>query len=72
MTIATTEEKQLTEFAEHVYQEQNEDFVKDLSERIKNSIGIGMAQVEDGEFMSLEKSKQRLYKELFSKSKTIK
>ena len=69
MAIATTtiEEQELTEFAEYVYEEQKEDFVKDLAERIKNSIDIGMSQVENGECMSLEESKRLIDKKYFKK-----
>ena len=69
MAIATTtiEEQKLTEFAEYVYEEQKEDFVKDLAERIKNSIDIGMSQVENGECMSLEESKRLIDKKYFKK-----
>ena len=69
MAIATTtiEEQGLTEFAEYVYEEQKEDFVKDLAERIKNSIDIGMSQVENGECMSLEESKRLIDKKYFKK-----
>lgn len=69
MTTATTtiEEQELTKFARHVYEEQKEDFVKDLAERIKNSIDIGMAQVENGECMSLEESKRLIDNKYFKK-----
>ncbi|SMN00818.1 hypothetical protein SPONL_1576 [uncultured Candidatus Thioglobus sp.] len=67
MTTATLKKQQLTEFAEHIYKEQKADFVQDLAKRIEKSINIGMAQVESGESMNLEKSKQRLYKEFFTK-----
>ncbi len=67
MAIATIEEKQLTEFAEYVYEEQKADFIKDLAERIKKSIDIGMSQCERGESMSLDESRERLYKEFFNK-----
>ena len=69
MAIATTtiEEQELTEFAEYVYEEQKEDFVKDLAERIKNSIDIGMSQVENGECMSVEESKRLIDKKYFKK-----
>ena len=67
MAIATTtiEEQELNKFAEHVYEEQKADFVKDLAERIKNSIDIGMAQVENGECMSIEESKRRIDNKYF-------
>lgn len=67
MTIATTEDKRLTQFAERVYEEQKEDFVRDLAERIKNSIDIGMTQVENGECMSVEDSKKRIDNKYFKK-----
>jgi len=67
MATATIEKKQLTEFAEHVYETQKADFVNDLAERIKKSIDIGMTQVENGECMSLEESKRRIDKKYFKK-----
>ena len=56
MAIATTtiEEQELTEFTEHVYEAQKENFVNDLAQRIKKSIDIGMAQCERGESMSFD------------------
>ena len=67
MALATIEEKQLTEFAEHVYETQKADFVNGLAHRIERSIDIGMAQCERGASMSLDESKRRIDKKHFKK-----
>ncbi len=63
MAQTTIDEKQLTDFAEDVYEAQKADFVKDLAERMRKSIAIGVAQCERGESMSLDDFKAKFIRE---------
>jgi len=63
MATATIENKQLTEFAEQVFDTQKADFVNTLAERIQKSIDIGMTQIKNGESMSFDDFKTKFIKE---------
>jgi ABC-type transporter MlaC component len=62
------QDTQLTEFAERVYTEQKEVFVEDFAQYLKSRIESGLAQFENGQYMSLEESQDRINKEFFSKT----
>jgi len=68
MTITANKEAQLTEFAERVYTEQKDIFVKNFKRHLKSRIESGQTQFENGEHLSIEESKDRIYKEFFNKS----
>jgi hypothetical protein len=63
MVTATIENKQITEFAEHVFDTQKADFVSTLTQRIQKSIDIGTTQIENGESMSFDAFKAKFIKE---------
>lgn len=62
----TTQEKELTDFAEDVYVEQKDQFIKDFSEQLRKSIEVGRASVKNGQYMTIEESEARINKEFFS------
>jgi hypothetical protein len=62
--MATTiENKQITEFAEYVFDTQKTDFVNNLSQRIQKSIDVGMKQIENGDTMNFDDFKTKFIKE---------
>ena len=61
------QETQLTQFAERVYTDQKDLFVSDLAQHIKNRIETGMAQFENGQYMSMEEFKTKFRKEFLEK-----
>ena len=63
MALATTKNMPISEVAEHIYEEQKALFVDDLAIRIQKSIDVGMAQIENGEYMSLKDFKAKFIKE---------
>ncbi len=67
MATTAIQETQLTEFAERVYAEQKDFFVQDLTQYLKSRIESGLAQFENGQYISLEESKDRINKEFFNK-----
>ena len=67
MAIATIQETQLTEFAERVYAEQKDLFVQDFAQYLKSRIESGLAQFENGQYMNLKESKDRIDEEFFNK-----
>ena len=54
----------ISKVEEHIYEEQKEY----LATRIQKSIAIGMAQIENGEYMSLAESKRRIEQKYFTKN----
>ena len=64
----TRQETQLTEFAELVYSEQKEFFIEDFAQYLKLRIESGLAQFENGQYMSLEESRSRINKEFWLSS----
>jgi DNA-binding phage protein len=67
MATATLQNQDLTDFANKVYEDGRIEFITAISNRIKQSIDTGMTQVKNGEYMSLEESKDLIYKEFFNK-----
>ncbi len=63
MATATIENKQITEFAEYVFDTQKADFVNNLSQRIQKSIDTGMKQIENGDVMNFDDFKAKFIKE---------
>lgn len=63
MAVATIENKQITEFAEYVYETQKTDFIDSLAIQINNSIKVGMAQYKNGECMNFDEFKNKFIKE---------
>ncbi len=61
-----TQEKALTEFAEKVYVEQKAQFIKNISDQLRESIEVGRAQIKNGQYMTIEESEARINKEFFS------
>ena len=68
MALTTTKDMPISEVAEHIYEEKKELFVDDLATRIQKSIDVGMAQIENGEYMSLAESKRRIEQKYFTKN----
>ena len=68
MALTTTKDMPISKVAEHIYEDQKELFVDDLATRIQKSIDIGMAQIENGENMSLAESKRRIEQKYFTKN----
>ena len=68
MALTTTKDMPISKVAEHIYEDQKELFVDDLATRIQKSIDIGMAQIENGEYMSLAESKRRIEQKYFTKN----
>lgn len=66
MTTAI-QESQLTKFAERVYTDQKDLFVHDLAQHIKDRIESGMAQFENGQYMSMEDFESKFRKEFLNK-----
>ncbi len=63
MTVTAIKEAQLAEFAEHVYAEQKEHFIQDFTRHLKSRIESGLAQFENGEYMSFEEFEAKFRKE---------
>jgi predicted transcriptional regulator len=61
------QETQLTQFAERIYTDQKNLFVSDLAQYIKNKIETGMAQFENGQYMSMEEFEVKFRKEFLKK-----
>lgn len=68
MAVTMIKKSQITEFAEHVYAEQKDFFVKNFSHYLMSRIESGQTQFKNGEYMSLMESKDRLYQEFFNKN----
>ena len=61
-----TEEKALTDFAEKVYVEQKDQFIKSFANQLRESIEGGRAQIKNGQYMTLDESQARINKEFSS------
>jgi len=67
MKIMTNiEMKEVSKVAAEFYKANRQDFIADLSAHIENRIKSGLAQFKNGQYMSIEDSKQQLKNELFS------
>lgn len=67
MTTAALQNQELTDFATKIYEDGRAEFIEAISHKINQSIDTGMEQVKNGEYMSLEESKNLIYKEFFKK-----
>ena len=53
-TSAQLDDGQLTQIAEAAYEAQRPDTIEEFKKRLKNSIGVGLQQVEDGDYMPFD------------------
>ena len=67
MALTTIKNMPISEVAEHIYEEQKEL----LATRTQKSIDVGMAQIENGEYMSLAESKSRIEQKYFTNLRAI-
>jgi len=65
MALTTIKNMPISEVEEHICEEQKELFVDDLATRIQKSIDVGMAQIENGEYMGLAESESRIKQKYF-------
>lgn len=64
--MTNIEMKEVSKVAEEFYKANRQDFIADLSTHIEKRIKSGLAQFKNGQYMSIEDSKQQLKNELFS------
>ena len=68
MAIANVQETQCTEFAEHVYTGQRADSVSDFTQYLQSRIESGLAQFENGEYMSFDEFEAKFRKAYLANS----
>lgn len=63
MTTATMNNQELADFATKVYEDNRVGFIEAIGEKIKQSIEIGEAQFENGEYMGFDEFKAKFIRE---------
>jgi hypothetical protein len=63
MATATINNQELTDFATQVYEDSRVSFIQAIGEKIKQSVEVGEAQFENGEYMGFDEFKTKFIKE---------